>query len=84
MQRNRIITTAVAGGLPIGAASFGYAVAQFVSYPGHAYGVIGDPTAAGDGANTVSFTVSGPGGYEYICPMPGHAQMGMHGSFTVR
>jgi hypothetical protein len=23
-------------------------------------------------------------GYQYTCPMPGHAQMGMHGSFTVR
>jgi rusticyanin len=47
-------------------------------------GVIGDPTAAGDGANTISFTASDAGSYDYICPMPGHAQMGMHGSFTVR
>lgn len=47
-------------------------------------GIVGDPTAAGDGANTVSFTASDPGSYEYICPMPGHAQMGMHGSFTVQ
>jgi rusticyanin len=47
-------------------------------------GVIGDPTAAGDGANTVSFTASGAGNYDYICPMPGHAQMGMRGSFIVR
>ena len=47
-------------------------------------GVIGDPTAAGDGANTISFTAGDTGSYQYICPMPGHAQMGMHGSFTVR
>ena len=47
-------------------------------------GVIGDPTAAGDGANTITFTSGGAGSYDYICPMPGHAQMGMHGSFTVR
>lgn len=47
-------------------------------------GIVGDPTAAGDGANTISFTASDPASYEYICPMPGHAQMGMHGSFTVR
>jgi rusticyanin len=47
-------------------------------------GVVGDPTAAGDGANTITFTVHGTGSYQYICPMPGHAQMGMHGSFTVR
>ena len=47
-------------------------------------GVIGNPTAAGDGANTVTFTTSVAGSYEYICPMPGHAQMGMAGSFIVR
>jgi rusticyanin len=47
-------------------------------------GVIGDPTAAGDGANTITFTASGPGSYRYVCPMPGHAQMGMYGSFIVR
>jgi rusticyanin len=47
-------------------------------------GVVGDPTGAGDGANTVNFTASPAGSYDYICPMPGHAQMGMHGSFIVR
>jgi rusticyanin len=47
-------------------------------------GIVGDPTSAGDGANTVSFTASDTGSYDYICPMPGHAQMGMHGSFIVR
>jgi rusticyanin len=47
-------------------------------------GVIGDPTATGDGASTISFTASAAGRYEYICPMPGHAQMGMRGSFVVR
>jgi rusticyanin len=47
-------------------------------------GVIGDPSAAGDGANTISFTAGDTGSYQYICPMPGHAQMSMHGAFTVR
>jgi len=47
-------------------------------------GVVGDPTAAGDGANTVTFAAGGAGSYHYICPMPGHAQMGMSGSFIVR
>jgi rusticyanin len=47
-------------------------------------GVIGDPTGAGDGADTIGFTASDTGSYDYICPMPGHAQMGMHGSFIVR
>jgi rusticyanin len=51
---------------------------------GASSGVVGDPTAAGDGANTITFTASAAGSYDYICPMPGHAQMGMHGSFTVR
>jgi rusticyanin len=46
-------------------------------------GIIGDPTAAGDGANTITFTAGSTGSYQYICPMPGHAQLGMHGSFTV-
>lgn len=46
-------------------------------------GVIGDPVAGNDGANTISFTATSPGSYEYICPMPGHAQMGMDGVFTV-
>jgi rusticyanin len=46
-------------------------------------GVIGDPTAAGDGASTITFTAGPAGSYRYICPMPGHAQMGMAGSFTV-
>jgi rusticyanin len=47
-------------------------------------GIIGDPAAAADGANTVTFTAGPAGRYDYICPMPGHAQMGMHGSFIVR
>jgi len=44
---------------------------------------IGDPTSAGDGATTFSFTASATGTFEYACFMPGHAQMGMHGAFTV-
>ena len=47
-------------------------------------GVIGDPTAAGDGASSITFRASTAGTYRYICPMPGHAQMGMHGTLIVR
>jgi rusticyanin len=47
-------------------------------------GVIGDPTAAGDGASTITFQASTVGSYYYICPMPGHAQMGMYGGLVVR
>lgn len=62
--------------------NFGQSSAPALS--GAAAGVIGDPTAAGDGANTVTFQASTAGTYYYICPMPGHAQMGMHGQFVVR
>ena len=52
--------------------------------PGAFARALGDPTSAGDGAETITFT-AGPGGrYQYVCPMPGHAQMGMHGSFIVK
>ena len=47
-------------------------------------GVLGDPTAAGNGAETITFQASTAGNYQYVCPMPGHAQMGMHGAFVVR
>jgi rusticyanin len=47
-------------------------------------GLIGDPTASGQGASTITFQAGHPGTYQYICPMPGHAQMGMHGAFIVR
>jgi uncharacterized cupredoxin-like copper-binding protein len=32
---------------------------------------------------TVTFTTTRPGTYHYICPVPGHAQKGMHGTFSV-
>jgi rusticyanin len=51
--------------------------------PGAAAAVIGDPTPAGHGALMVTFTAGQAGTYQYICPMPGHAQMGMHGAFVV-
>jgi len=51
---------------------------------GASAGVIGNPVSAGDGANTIRFTATSTGDYQYICPMPGHAQMGMHGAFNVR
>lgn len=47
-------------------------------------GLIGDPTASGQGARTFTFRAGPAGTYQYICPMPGHAQMGMHGAFVVR
>jgi rusticyanin len=62
--------------------SFGQSRAPAIT---NAYaGLIGDPTAAGDGSRTITFQASPAGTYHYICPMPGHAQMGMHGTLIVR
>jgi rusticyanin len=63
---------------------FGFGQPATPAITGAYAGVIGDPTAAGDGASSISFTASGAGSYQYICPMPGHAQMGMAGAFIVR
>jgi rusticyanin len=63
---------------------FGFGQPAAPAIAGAYAGVIGDPTAVGDGTNTITFTASDTGSYQYICPMPGHAQMGMYGSFTVR
>jgi len=46
--------------------------------------LIGDPADGEDGARTITFQAGPAGTYQYICPMPGHAQMGMHGTFIVR
>ena len=32
---------------------------------------------------TLTFTAATPGSYQYLCPVPGHAQKGMTGTFTV-
>jgi rusticyanin len=61
--------------------SFGQPKAPAIS--GAFSGLIGDPTASGQGASTITFQAGRPGAYQYICPMPGHAQMGMHGAFIV-
>ena len=52
--------------------------------PGAFSGLIGDPTSQGQGASTFTFQSGSAGTYQYICPMPGHAQMGMHGAFIIR
>jgi FtsP/CotA-like multicopper oxidase with cupredoxin domain len=62
------------GGVPHGPRAFAGSVA----------GLLGDPTSAGQAAETITFNASQPGTYAYICPVPGHAAMGMHGTFEVR
>ena len=44
---------------------------------------LGNPTAAGMHTATLTFTASTPGTYRYVCPVPGHAQEGMTGTFTI-
>ncbi len=51
---------------------------------GSALWFLGDPTSAGMHEGTLSFTAASPGTYHYLCPVPGHAQEGMTGTFTIR
>jgi rusticyanin len=53
------------------------------AFAGSATGPIGDPTPAGHGVRNLAFVASTPGTYRYLCPMPGHAEMGMTGLFIV-
>jgi rusticyanin len=52
-------------------------------FPGSAVWFLGNPTSAGMHAAILSFTVGPPGTYRYLCPVPGHAQEGMTGTFIV-
>ena len=53
------------------------------AFTGSALWFLGDPTAAGMHAGTLAFTAATPGSYQYLCPVPGHVQKGMTGSFKV-
>jgi rusticyanin len=53
------------------------------AFTGSAVWFLGNPTSAGMHAATLSFTASTPGTYRYLCPVPGHAQAGMTGTFIV-
>ncbi len=54
------------------------------AFAGSALWFLGNPTSAGLHAGTLRFTASTPGTYHYLCPVPGHAQKGMTGTFIVR
>ena len=45
---------------------------------------LGDPTAAGQPAETITFTAPPAGTYHYDCPFPGHSTQGMYGRFVVQ
>ena len=53
------------------------------AFTGSALWFLGNPTTAGMHAGTLTFTAATPGTYHYLCPVPGHAQKGMTGTFTV-
>ena len=54
------------------------------AFGGAALWFLGEPTAAGMHEGTLAFTAATTGTYQYLCPVPGHAQEGMTGTFTVR
>jgi rusticyanin len=53
------------------------------AFPGSALWFLGNPTGTGMHSGTFTFTASTAGAYEYLCPVPGHAQKGMVGTFLV-
>lgn len=53
------------------------------AFPGSALWFLSNPASAGMHYGILSFTVGTPGHYRYLCPVPGHAQKGMTGTFTV-
>jgi rusticyanin len=54
------------------------------AFTGSALWFLGNPTSAGMHEGSLTFTASSPGTYRYLCPVPGHAQKGMSGTFTIR
>ncbi len=53
------------------------------AFPGSYAPVLGDPTSAGQAAEWITFRATTSGTYRYECPVPGHAAMGMQGTFVV-
>ena len=45
--------------------------------------ILGDPANQRQPDETIHFTASASGIYRYECPVPGHAAMGMQGTFEV-
>ena len=76
-----------ANGLVITAANAGSSPMPMITarpaFPGSALWFLGNPTSAGLHTATLSFTASTPGSYQYLCPVPGHAQEGMAGTFII-
>jgi rusticyanin len=54
------------------------------AFTGSALWFLGNPTSAGMHEGSFTSTATTPGAYHYLCPVPGHAQEGMSGTFTIR
>jgi plastocyanin len=54
------------------------------AFAGSTVWFLGDATAAGMHASTMTFIASTSGTYQYLCPVPGHAENGMHGTLGPR
>jgi rusticyanin len=53
------------------------------SFRGSELWFLGSPTSAGMHAGRLAFTAGTAGIYQYLCPVPGHAQAGMAGRFLI-
>jgi rusticyanin len=53
------------------------------AFAGAALWFLGNPTSAGMHTGTLRFTAGTSGTYQYLCPVPGHAQKGMVGTLVV-
>jgi rusticyanin len=53
------------------------------AFSGSAIWFLGDATSAGMHDASTTFTASSAGTYQYLCPVPGHAQHGMYGTLLV-
>jgi rusticyanin len=53
------------------------------AFSGAALWFLGNPTAAGMHQGSLTFTAAMAGTYQYLCPVPGHAQKGMVGHLVV-
>ncbi len=54
------------------------------AFPGSALWFLWEANSAGMHAGSLSFTAWSAGTYSYLCPVPGHAEEGMAGSFVVQ
>ncbi len=54
------------------------------AFSGAALWFLGESTSAGMHTGTLTFVADAAGTYQYLCPVPGHAQEGMVGTFIAQ